>query len=126
MQTNTVQSLTRKESLPDAGEEPWFFCETPDCANVYVSGSGMHRVSKRGLTVRVGIKETDDPVPVCYCFGFDRAAIRKDIRETGNTEIQEEISRRVKAGECRCETMNPSGRCCLGTVVREIQLARKT
>jgi len=125
VQTTTVKSLVRPEALRDVGEEPWFFCGSPDCSTVYVTGSGTARLEKREITVRVGVKETEDPIPVCYCFGFDRAAIEADIRRTGETEIRKEITARVKAGECRCETMNPSGRCCLGDVGRAIAQAKK-
>lgn len=33
-------------------------------------------VTKEMLTVRVGIKETEDPIPLCYCFGYDRWCFR--------------------------------------------------
>ena len=71
-----------------------------------------------------GFKETDDPVPLCYCFDYDRAEVRDDIRRKGDTEIQRIIVQRVKAGECRCEETNPSGGCCLGTVAKAIRHAR--
>ena len=73
--------------------------------------------------MRVGIKETDDPVPLCYCFDYDRQAVREDIRGTGKTEIQRIITARVRAGECRCEETNPSGGCCLGNVAKTIKHA---
>ena len=76
------------------------------------------------LTVRVGIKETGDPIPLCYCFNYDRKAVHDDIRRNSNTDIQKNITQRVKAGECRCEETNPSGGCCLGNVSRAIKHAR--
>jgi hypothetical protein len=91
---------------------------------VYVSALGDHVVTKEMLTVRVGIKETDDPIPLCYCFGYGRRAIREDIRRAGDTDIQRIITERVRAGECRCEETNPSGGCCLGSVAKAIKEAR--
>ncbi len=91
---------------------------------MYVSNLGDHLITKDMLTVRVGIKETDDPIPLCYCFGYDRAEIRDDIRQRGDTEIHMIIVQRVLAGECRCEETNPSGGCCLGDVARAIKHAR--
>jgi len=76
------------------------------------------------LIIRVGIKETDAPIPLCYCFGYDRKAVHDDIRCNGKTDIQKIITQRVKAGECRCEETNPSGGCCLGNVSRAIKHAR--
>ena len=71
--------------------------------------------------MRVGIKETEDPIPLCYCFGYDRKAVRDDVRRTGDTDILRTITQRVKAGECRCEETNPSGGCCLGSVAKAIK-----
>ena len=104
--------------------QPYYFCDAPDCDTVYVSALGDHLITKDQLTIRVGIKETEDPIPLCYCFGYDRKTIRDDIRRTGDTEIQRTITERVKAGECRCEETNPSGACCLGSVARAIQHAQ--
>jgi hypothetical protein len=91
---------------------------------VYVSALGDHLITKDMLTVRVGIKEAEDPTPLCYCFGYDRQAVHGDIRRHGDTDIQRIITQRVKAGECRCEETNPSGGCCLGSVAKAIKYAR--
>ncbi len=94
-------------------------------ADVHGDGQlGDHLVTKDMLTVRVGIKETDDPIPLCYCFGYDRKAVRDDIRLQNDTDILSVITDRVRAGECRCEETNPSGGCCLGSVAKAIKHAR--
>ncbi len=120
----TVESLIKPEARAALTPQPYFFCDTPDCDTVYVSALGDHLVTKDMLTVRVGIKETEDPIPICYCFGYERKDVWDDIRRTGDTEIQKIITQRTRAGECRCEENNPSGGCCLGTVVRTVKHAR--
>ena len=120
----TVDSLVKPELTPDLTPQPYYFCNAQDCDIVYVSALGDHLIAKDMLTVRVGIKEVEDPIPLCYCFGYDRKAVRDDIRRNGDTDIQTVITQRVKAGECRCEETNPSGGCCLGIVVRAIKHAR--
>jgi hypothetical protein len=120
----TVERLTRPEARAALLPQPYYFCDARDCDVVYVSALGDHLITKDQLAVRVGIKERVDPIPVCYCFGFDRKAIRDDIRRTGATGIQQMITSRVRAGECRCEDANPSGGCCLGEVSRQIRLAQ--
>ncbi len=97
----TVESLIKPEVRAALTSQPYHFCDAADCDTVYVSTLGDHLISKDMLGVRVGIKEADDPIPLCYCFGYDRAEIRDDIRRKGNTEIQRIIAQRVKAGECR-------------------------
>ncbi len=121
---NTVESLSTPEVTAALTPQPYYFCNAPDCDTVYVSALGDHLITKDLLTVRVGIKETDDPIPLCYCFGYDRQAVRDDIRRTGSTDIQRLITQRVRAGECRCEATNPSGGCCLGNVAKAIKHAR--
>ncbi len=119
----TVESLVKPEAREKLTPQPYYFCDAPDCDTVYVSALGDYLVTKDMLTVRVGIKESEDPVPLCYCFGYDRKAVRDDIRRTGETDIQRTITERVRAGECRCEETNPGGGCCLGTVAKAIKHA---
>ncbi len=120
----TVESLIGPEARAALTSQPYSFCDAPDCDTVYVSVLGDHLVTKDMLTTRVGIKETEDPIPLCYCFEYDRKAVLDDIRRTGDTDIQRIITQRVRAGECRCEETNPSGGCCLGTVAKTIKHAR--
>ena len=120
----TVERLVTPEARDALTPQPYYFCDAPDCDTVYISALGDHLITKNLLTVRVGIKETADPIPLCYCFGYDRQAVREDIRRQGDTDIQRVITRRVRAGECRCEETNPSGGCCLGSVARAIKHAR--
>ncbi len=119
----TLESLLKPEAKGNLRSEPYYFCDGADCDAVYVSALGDHIVRKDQLLVRVGAKEKDDPIPLCYCFGFDRRAVRDDVKAMGRTEIPEAITRRIRAGECRCEEANPSGGCCLGAVYRSIKQA---
>ena len=119
----TIESLLKPEAEESLTPQPYYFCNAPDCDTVYVSALGDHIVTKDMLTVRVGIKETEDPVSLCYCFGYEQKDVRDDIRRTGKTEIQIKIAERVRAGECRCEETNPSGGCCLGNVAKSIKHA---
>ena len=120
----TIEALVKPEAQSNLLPQPYYFCNTPDCDTVYVSALGDHLIAKNQLTVRVGLKEQDDPVPLCYCFGFDRKAVRDDIRARGATDIPQIITAKVKAGECRCELTNPSGTCCLGNVYRAVKQAQ--
>lgn len=112
----TVLQHVRAPDLPDVG---FGFCDAPSCTVVYVGGDGR-LIDKTALRTRVGIKETDDPVPVCYCFGFTARAIVDDAIAHGRSTIREHIAEQVRAGRCACERTNPAGRCCLGTLLRTI------
>jgi len=104
-------------------DEPYYFCGAPECDIVYFADAPLHYFGKEDLTVRVGVKETEAPIPVCYCFDFTERDIIEDVKQHGEGRIFREISRNVKAGLCACEIKNPSGRCCLGNVQEAMKKA---
>ena len=118
----TVKSLVRDHTRVPASAS-YSFCRTPDCEVVYFSDRCVF--TKPELKVRVGIKETADPIPLCYCFDCSREDIHRDIEATGKTSVLEEITAEVQGGFCACEVKNPSGACCLGDITRAIQDAKK-
>jgi len=117
----TVKSLVRQ--LPfGMVKGHYYFCDTPGCDVVYFPFEAEGPTFRRGdLLVRVGAKETADPIPVCYCFGVTRQAIWDEIQQIGQSAFGERIKAEVKAGNCACEVKNPSGKCCLGNVTRAVQ-----
>lgn len=120
--TVTVRSLIREEQLPEVGEREWYFCDLPECEVVYFATDGM-TLLKDALRVRVGVKESTAPRPVCYCFGHTVEGIRDESGRTGRCTVLASIAARVKAQECRCEVMNPKGTCCLGDVKKAVDEA---
>lgn len=114
----TVKSLVRQLPLGMPSTQ-YYFCEAPGCDVVYFPLDPQAPLFRRGdLNVRVGSKETANPIPICYCFGFTQKDIQREIAETGDSTIADRISAEVKAGNCACELKNPSGKCCLGDVAR--------
>lgn len=99
------------------------FCRTPSCAVLYYGANGRV-VEKDAASVRVGVKETEDPIPLCYCFEFTRAHVRRDVAETGDSTIPDHIDAEIRAGRCACERKNPSGACCLGDVRKAVKEAK--
>lgn len=117
----TVRSLVRhlRLGMPNA---QYYFCEAQDCEVVYFPSNPQAPIFRRAdLLVRVGSKEPENPIPVCYCFGFTRKDIQDEIAEKGRSTIADRITAEVKAGNCACEVKNPSGKCCLGNVTRVVQ-----
>jgi len=118
----TVKSLVRDHTRVPASV-PYSFCRTPECDVVYFSDQAVF--TKPDLKVRVGVKETADPVPLCYCFEYRREDVRRDIGTSGATTILDDIKAEVQGGFCACEVKNPSGACCLGDITRAIQEAKQ-
>lgn len=119
--TLTVKSLARNHAKVPA-TAAFSFCRNPDCAAVYFSNEMV--LTKRDVKVRVGIKEREDPIPLCYCFGYTRQDVRRDLQARGQTEIPARIKAEVQGGFCACEVKNPAGTCCLGDITRAVQEIR--
>ncbi|MCC6496070.1 MAG: hypothetical protein IT193_07400 [Propionibacteriaceae bacterium] len=117
--TMSVGIVTVREHalLPELPETSFGFCDAASCPVVYVGADGT-LIDKAHVRTRVGVKETEDPIPVCYCFELTAVQIADDVRTHGQSTIRDYIQEQVRAGRCRCETTNPSGRCCLGNVGR--------
>lgn len=70
----------------------------------------------------VTIKDAGDDVNVCYCFGFKRGDLRRDLEGNGSKDIPQRISRGIQESRCDCERENPKGACRLGnaaTIIKE-------
>jgi hypothetical protein len=125
----TLRALLKPESAAQVREEESYFfcaafCGAAPCDVVYFA-PGSQVFFKAELTVRVGIKESAAPRPLCYCFGHTMESITAEIEGTGRSTAAADIRRRMREEGCSCETRNPAGRCCLAAVeqfVRE-QLA---
>ena len=104
----TVTSLVREHTRVPASAS-YLFCRTANCEAVYFSEQAVF--TKPDLKVRVGLKETADPIPLCYCFDYSGEDIRRDIEATGKTLVLEEIRAEVQGVFCACEVKNPSRPC---------------
>ncbi len=120
----TLKSLLLPEGMKRLDpNDTYYFCRTADCPVVYFSRKD--RFTKPEVAVRVFQKERDDPLPVCYCFGFTREKILEEVARTGKSTAAQEITRYVKEGRCACEMRNPQGSCCLGNVAQVVREASR-
>jgi hypothetical protein len=117
----TLKALLRPHALARLQNTDYSFCSTPTCPVVYFANEARSVYRKEDLKVRVGLKEADDPVPICYCFGHTRASAWEEIRRTGQSTLAPSITAHVKAGRCGCEVNNPGGTCCLGEVSKAVK-----
>jgi len=100
------------------------FCLNPACEVVYCNPAGCV-VRKDQTVLPVTIKDPGDGVLACYCFGFTRGDIRRDLAARGSTGIPDEIRKGIADGRCACERNNPQGACCLGNVAAEIKKVKE-
>jgi hypothetical protein len=117
----TMLLMLKPEQLDRAGADHYRFCADPECRVVYFPEGEGATFTTDDLRVRVGLKEKKDPIPLCYCFGFDEADAREEIAQTGQTLIPQRIAALLKQGMCACPERNPSGSCCLGEVNKAVK-----
>lgn len=101
------------------------FCDFPNCDVVYFAEDSDVTFTKSDLRVSVGVKETTGERPLCYCFGHTMASIKKELLATGRSDALEDIRAKMNDPGCHCETENPSGACCLGSVAKGIKTAKE-
>lgn len=112
----TVLLMLKPHLLEQAMRGTYCFCATANCPVVYFEEQCNQRFTADDLRVPVGVKASESPIPLCYCFGFDESHIRDEIALTGTTTIPGRISTLIREGLCACEARNPAGVCCLGEV----------
>lgn len=116
-----VQTITLKSLLiPDAlvrfnPNTSYQFCGNSQCDVVYFS-KDEEIFTTADIKVMVYQKTTDKNCPVCYCFGWTRDKIERELLKTDSSSIIQTISGHMKAGRCGCDVNNPQGSCCLGNV----------
>ena len=116
VQALTIRSLTRNDWYNFEKITDGYYCINPDDPTVYFFPDNEDVIDKRNVKVRVGIKEIDEPLLVCYCFNHNKSAIEEDFLNHGYSMIESDIRKKVKDKQCSCEIKNPSGRCCLGDI----------
>lgn len=124
-----VQTITLKSMLiPDAlgrlnPNKNHQFCGNSQCDVVYFC-KDEGEFTTTDIKVTVYQKTTDENCPVCYCFGWTRNKIERELIKTDSSSIIQTISGHMKAGRCGCEVNNPQGSCCLGNVMQTIEQIR--
>jgi len=86
--------------------ERYYFCEDAHCAVAYFGSDGSV-IEKSQLRTAIGVQSGVDDDLLCYCFGVSRAEFGR------NPATRDFILAQTRAGQCACESSNPSGRCCL-------------
>jgi len=115
----TLEHLLIQEKIASIEDARYFFCSTPDCNVVYFSENV--NFYKADLKVRVGLKEAEDPIPVCYCFNYTKKMILDDLIQNEHSTIKERIVKEAKMGNCQCGIKNPEGSCCLANIAKIIK-----
>jgi len=93
VKTVTLRSLLKEEHQERITQGRYRFCDAQGCDVVYFAEDGSHVFTKADLKVRVGVKETDAPRPICYCFNHTVEEIFDEIQRTG-TSTRRRPSRR--------------------------------
>src|SRR5262245_40643035 len=69
----TILLMLEPSLLDQLSDGVWRFCLGADCRIVYFVEDSSLVFTTKDLRVRVGLKEHEDPIQLCYCFGFDES-----------------------------------------------------
>jgi hypothetical protein len=116
----TMVLMLKSRCLDLVDNTQYRFCFNPNCTVVYFAEADRSVFTTNDLRVRVGVKETQGNIPICYCFGFDESDLRKEFAKHGQTTIPGRIAKLIRQGLCACLERNPSGVCCLGEINKAI------
>ncbi len=120
----TIENLAVPEALAGLDvAEGFAYCPAPGCDVVWFHTTSGKTLGRADCRVRVGMKETEPPRPVCYCFEHTVEEIEAEIAATGKTDIPASIADKCRRGLDRCEETNPQGSCCLGNINRIVKAA---
>lgn len=109
---DTIARFVSSAALKALGEGEPRFCPHPNCPVAYYAPL-CEPITKDQLSVRLGMKEQEGPRPICYCFGHTQESLAAEWAEKHSVSAVMEVMAKVRAGECRCEVLNPQGVCCL-------------
>lgn len=111
--------------LAEAVDGDWQYCANTQCQVIYHLGADI--VVADSVVTQVGLKATDQPTPVCFCFAHTAGALSEDLAaHDGVSEIKAEVKAAVADSQCACEHLNPSGKCCLADVHRTVKSFTQT
>ncbi|MDP2876881.1 MAG: hypothetical protein Q8O00_11900 [Holophaga sp.] len=116
---DTASRFISTEAMVTLGAGEIRFCPHPACPVAYYAPSGT-AILKDQLSVRLGIKETEAPRPICHCFGHSMESLAAEWEAKGSVSAVIEVMGKVRAGECHCEELNPQGVCCLTELRRAV------
>ncbi len=115
----TLDSLLNNETKNKIQcKEGYSYCKTPSCNVIYFKDTNI--LTQKNLTVDVGVKENSKLQTVCYCFDWNKSKITQQLKDTGSCDALEDIKSKMSTIGCSCETLNPSGKCCLKDVTEAI------
>lgn len=117
----TLFLMLKPECFESVSDAQYAFCLNEDCHVVYFAIGRKSVFTIDDLRIRVGLKERQDPVPLCYCFGFVEADICNEFAKSGRITAQERITALIREGLCACAERNPAGVCCLPEVNKFIR-----
>jgi hypothetical protein len=117
----TVKAQVKLSHSSQVGsEEGYHLCVSRTCPAVYYHPGTGQVFRKDDIVSRVWYKETEDPIPACYCLNVSERRILEEVLVKQCCTGLDEIKKYTGANTGKeCHLKNPQGRCC-GGVVKKI------
>jgi hypothetical protein len=114
VQIKTVKHLLKYPLSRSLAEGEFLYCSDPDCDLYYRRFASEDETAPAEVFRSDDIKERARPLAlgrdrlICHCFGYTVGEIRDDA-DSGCNSVPAAIGREIRAGNCACEVLNPSG-----------------
>lgn len=96
--------------------EEYHACLSQDCDVLYYSTQPIKVIKYAEAVRKVYPKTIEGDTYLCHCFKHSIDDFNTEGSSFKDSDIVKDIQRKIKEKQCRCESMNPLGKCCLGTI----------
>lgn len=108
----TVKHLLNYPLSRALGSGDFQYCPDRQCDVIYVGSTPESEEAevvfyRKDIKERANLSAEPDQQFACFCFGYTVAEIRADADAEGM--VPRAIASEVRAGNCACEVLNPSG-----------------
>ncbi len=113
VKSKTVKRFIKKDFLNDVeGKEDFYLCSNSECKISYFSYSRGVYFTIDDLKIPIWFKSGANPKIICYCHRLTEDMIREQVIKNNLTSFKDIVLQYRKRVICKCDELNPTGRCC--------------
>lgn len=121
----TVKHMVLESLLPEVIDIDYYLCTNGKCGIAYYSSNSDLQIKKEQIKVPIWLKVDANPKYICYCNRVTEKDIINAVRNAGAKNIKDIIRLTNAMKNGKCETNNPTGKCCSPIIQEVINKALK-
>lgn len=103
----------------------YFLCMDSECSVSYFGGKGKPIFKKEDLKMPLWYKKDAKKRIACYCNNITFEQVRETVIKEGKTIWKEIVGAYRKKPICKCDLLNPTGKCCTSVFYEVVNQALK-